>query len=158
MRLNYLGHSCFLIEAPQGRLLIDPFLTHNPSAAVSAAEVACDFILLSHGHDDHVGDAAAISKRTGAPVICNFELSEFLSAQGVKVEGLNPGGGADFPFGRVKLTIAHHSSSQVETGGKITYLGSPCGLLIHIGGKVLYKTEDLDSFIKLYELKSGGLA
>jgi L-ascorbate metabolism protein UlaG (beta-lactamase superfamily) len=157
MHLTYLGHSCFLVRTPKATLLLDPFLTGNPLASARAEDIACDYILCSHGHDDHIGDAAAISKRCGAPIICNFEIGEYLNAQGLKTAALNPGGGADFPFGRVKFTIAHHSSSLVEAGGKITYLGTPCGMLIHAGGKSLYHAGDTALFLDMQLIGRGGL-
>ena len=157
MRLTYLGHSCFLLETPQARLLLDPFLTGNPAASCRAEDLTCDYILCSHGHDDHVGDALAISRRCQAPIICNYELGEFLAAQGAKTEGMNPGGGVDFPFGRVKLTLAHHSSSAGEPGGKNAYLGVAGGLLIHCGGKVVYHAGDTALFLDMALIGRTGL-
>src|SRR5437660_2218960 len=108
-RVRWLGHACLWIESDGQKLLVDPFLTGNPAAAVKAAEVLPDFILISHGHGDHVGDAVAIAKRTGAMVIANYEISEWLQKQGLqKVHGQQHGGGHDFTFGRVKLTLAFH--------------------------------------------------
>jgi hypothetical protein len=114
MRIRYLGHSCFLIETGSHKLLIDPFISGNELATVSADSVECDFILLSHGHDDHTLDALPIAKRCGATIVAPFELAEYLGAQGAKVHDMNPGGAYEFPFGRLKLTHAIHSSS---TGG-----------------------------------------
>ncbi|MEI8341756.1 MAG: MBL fold metallo-hydrolase, partial [Verrucomicrobiota bacterium] len=75
MKLTYLSHSCFLLETSTHRLIIDPFLTGNPLAKLAAADVECDFILVSHGHEDHLGDAVEISKRTGATIVANFEVA-----------------------------------------------------------------------------------
>ena len=83
--IQYLGHSCFLITSPKAKILIDPFLTGNPKAAAKAEDVQCDFILVSHAHADHYGDAVAIAKRTGASLIAVYELALHAGAQGVKV-------------------------------------------------------------------------
>ena len=127
MRLTYFGHSCFLLETAKARLVLDPFFTGNPSCQTAAADVPCDFVLVSHGHEDHSGDAVELSKRHGATIIAGYELAEYFAAQGAKTHGLGVGGGANFPFGRVKLTLAHHSSS-VEAGLKPVYLGVASGL------------------------------
>jgi L-ascorbate metabolism protein UlaG (beta-lactamase superfamily) len=156
MRLTYYGHSCFLAETPLARLLIDPGLTGNPCAPLPAAQVACDYILCSHGHDDHIGDAVEIARRCGATVISNFEISEFLAARGAKTHGMNPGGTHLFPFGRVKLTLAHHSSSHIENG-RITYLGEPCGLLISAGGRTLYHAGDTALFLDMQLIAREGI-
>src|SRR5690349_20647312 len=108
VRITWLGHSCFLVEAEGKRLLVDPFLTGNDAAPMKAEQVEADFILLTHGHFDHVNDAATIAKRTGAAVLCNFEVSEWIKKQGVKedkVAAMNPGGAVTQPFGRAKMTI-----------------------------------------------------
>ena len=156
MRLTYFGHSCFLLETSQARLVLDPFLTGNPAATTAAADVACDYILVSHGHEDHIGDALALSKRCGAPIIANFEIAEYFGAQGAKTHGLNPGGGANFPFGRVKLTLAHHSSSA-NAGLNPIYLGSPCGLLITADGKNVYHAGDTALFLDMQLIGRVGL-
>src|ERR1044071_7333643 len=93
-RVSWLGHACLLVESDGKRLLIDPFLTGNPAATAKPDEVPADFILVSHGHGDHVGDAVAIAKRTGATVICNYEISEWFKAQGISnAHGQQHGGG-----------------------------------------------------------------
>jgi len=101
MKITYLSHSCFLLETSTHRLIIDPFLSGNPLAKTKAAEVECDFILVSHGHEDHVGDAVEISRRTGATIVANFEVAMTCAQRGAKnVHPMNPGGGWNFPFGR----------------------------------------------------------
>lgn len=156
MRLTFLGHSCFFLETPKARLLFDPFLTGNPCAARRADEIECDYLLCSHGHDDHIGDALRIGRRCGATVVGNFELTKFLGAQGAKTHGLNPGGGADFPFGRVTLTLAHHSSSHIEQG-RITYLGSPCGILVETEDRILYHAGDTALFLDMQLIARAGI-
>src|SRR5690606_23497449 len=111
MKLTYFGHSTFLLDTDSQRLLFDPFFTDNPTASTSADKIECDYILVSHGHEDHSGDALSIAKRTGATIIANYEIAEYFGAKGAKTHGMNPGGACRFPFGRVKLTLAHHTSS-----------------------------------------------
>jgi len=139
-----LGHACLLVESDGQRVLIDPFLTGNPAAAVTADEVEADFILVSHGHADHVGDAVAIAKRTGATVVANYEISGWLEKQGVKkVHGQQHGGGHDFPFGRVKLTLAFHGSALPDG----SYGGNPCGFLLYFkDGTKVYDAADTGLF------------
>src|SRR4051812_37428517 len=143
-RVRWLGHACLLVESDGQRVLIDPFLTGNPAAAVTADEVEADFILVSHGHADHVGDAVAIAKRTGATVVANYEISGWLEKQGVKkVHGQQHGGGHDFPFGRVKLTLAFHGSALPDG----SYGGNPCGFLLYFkDGTKVYDAADTGLF------------
>lgn len=147
VKVTWYSHACFLIETDKARLLTDPFLTGNPMAPVSAAEIEADYILVSHGHGDHVGDTVPIAKRTGATVISNFEIHNWLAGQGI--ENAHPqhiGGGFDYPWGRVKLTIAHHGSALPDG----SYGGNPCGFLFYIGGKKIYHACDTGLF---YDMK-----
>ncbi len=143
-RVQWLGHACLLVETDGHRLLIDPFLTGNPRAAASADKVPADFILISHGHADHLGDAIAIARRTGATVISNYEISGWLEKQGVKkAHGMQHGGGFRFPFGRVKLTLAFHGSALPDG----SYGGNPAGILICTNdGKKVYDAADTGLF------------
>jgi L-ascorbate metabolism protein UlaG (beta-lactamase superfamily) len=156
MRLTFLGHSCFLVETAKARLLIDPFLNDNSLAPRKAADVNCDYVLLSHGHEDHTSDAFEIAQRCKATIIANYEIAEYFAAKGAKTHGMNPGGGFNFPFGRVKLTLAHHTSS-VEAGLHPIYLGAPCGLLIHVDGKVLYHAGDTAVFLDMQLIGRAGI-
>ena len=145
--LTWLSHACVLIETEQVRILVDPFLTGNPLAPVSADQVSADVILVSHGHGDHLGDTVSIAKRTGALVISNFEIVNWLQGQGV--ENTHPqhiGGGFNYPWGRVKLTIAHHGSALPDG----SYGGNPCGFLIQAEGKTIYHACDTGLF---YDMK-----
>src|SRR4051812_19977932 len=111
MKLTYLGHSCFLVETAQARLMIDPFASKDRDSKINPAAMHCDYVLLSHGHDDHCSGALEIAQRCGATIIANFEIAEYFAAKGAQTHGMNPGGAHQFPFGRVKLTLAHHTSS-----------------------------------------------
>ncbi|MCA9079338.1 MAG: metal-dependent hydrolase [Planctomycetaceae bacterium] len=147
-RLTFLGHSCFEIVTDEHTLLIDPFLTGNPVANRTADDCSPDFILLTHGHADHVGDAVAIAQRTGATVLANYEISEWLTRQGVKSHGMQMGGEFSFPFGRVKMTIAFHGS-QLPDGSEG---GNPAGFLIKLPTGTIYHAGDtaLFSDMRLY--------
>lgn len=157
MKVTYHGQSCIEIHTSDYNLIIDPFLTGNPLANISAEDVKADYILLTHGHGDHLGDTIPIAKRNNAKVIAPVELASWLSWQGLEVHGMNIGGGFDFPFGRVKLTLAHHSSS-VEDYEKqeIIYLGDPAGILLQIDGKTIYHAGDTSLFsdMKLIGMKN----
>jgi L-ascorbate metabolism protein UlaG (beta-lactamase superfamily) len=143
-RVRWLGHACLLLETGGKNVLIDPFLTDNPVAAEKPGTVPADFILVSHGHGDHVGDTVAIAKRTGATVVANYEICEWLKKQGLeKVHGQQHGGGFGYDFGRVKLTLAFHGSVLPDG----TYGGNPCGFLITTNdGKKIYDAADTGLF------------
>ncbi|HEV2948500.1 MAG TPA: metal-dependent hydrolase [Gemmataceae bacterium] len=143
-RVRWLGHACLFVESDRSKILIDPFLTGNPAAAVKADEVSPDFILVSHGHGDHVGDTVAIAKRTGATVVANYEIAGWFEKQGLrKVHGQQHGGSHAFPFGRVKLTLAFHGSALPDG----SYGGNPCGFLLYLNdGKKIYDAADTGLF------------
>jgi L-ascorbate metabolism protein UlaG (beta-lactamase superfamily) len=146
VKLTYLGHSAWMIESQGQTILIDPFLEGNPKAARTPDELKANYILVSHAHGDHLGDTIPIAKRTGAMVISNFEIANYCEARGVKAHALHIGGGYNFPFGRVKLTIAHHGSSFPDG----SYGGNPCGFIINTGGKTIYDAADTALF---YDMK-----
>ena len=153
--ITWLGHGAFQIETAGKRVLIDPFFTGNPAAAVRADDVAADFIIVSHGHGDHVGDTVAIAKRTGAVVIANYEITEWLAKKGVAhVHPMNTGGAHDFPFGNLKLTIAHHTSMLPDG----SYGGNPCGLLILLtDGRKIYHAADTGLFFDMKLIGEEGI-
>jgi L-ascorbate metabolism protein UlaG (beta-lactamase superfamily) len=140
MKLTYYGHACFAVEAGGKTLLFDPFITPNPLAAsIDINNVAADFILLSHGHGDHVADVEAIAKRTGATVIAPYEVGSWFENKGVpSVQAMNHGGAAKMPFGRVKLTSAIHSSSMPDG----SYGGNPVGFVIESTDGNFYYSGD----------------
>jgi len=116
MNVTYYGHACFSVRVKKHTLLFDPFISGNPLAKnIDVESVPADFILVSHGHDDHVGDAVAIAKRTNALVIAGFEVANWLEQKGApRVHALNHGGGYNFDFGRAKLVNAVHSSTMPD--------------------------------------------
>ncbi len=141
--ITWYGHSAFALDVNGHPVLIDPFLSDNPLAPISADEARAELILLSHGHSDHSSDVVAIAQRTGAPVISNVEISNWLKRQGVSdTYGQNTGGAGDYGFMEVKLTIAFHSSSLPDG----TYGGSPNGFLITAAGKKIYYAGDTALF------------
>lgn len=147
VKVTWYSHACFLIESNGTKLLTDPFITGNPLTPVRADNVEADYIFVSHGHGDHVGDTVAIAKRTGATVVSNFEIQNWMVAQGV--ENVHPqhiGGGYDYPWGRLKLTIAHHGSVLPDG----TYGGNPAGFLFYVQDKKIYHACDTGLF---YDMK-----
>ena len=138
LKLTYHGHSCFELEADGKRIIVDPFITGNSHAKIKPEEVKVDAVLVSHGHGDHVGDAVQIAKANGCVVVSNFEIANWVGAQGVEVHGMHIGGSFVFPFGRVKLTPAIHGSSLPDG----SYGGMPAGILIWMGGKCVYFAGD----------------
>ena len=116
MKLTYFGHSCFGVDLAGTHLLFDPFITQNEKAhAVSVDSVSADYILISHGHFDHVDDAARIAKRTGALVVGGYEVVEWIRSQGApRIHPMNLGGAHRFEFGRVKFVVAVHSSTMPD--------------------------------------------
>src|SRR5215213_9038531 len=141
LKITYYGHSTFLLESEGYKIVVDPFFApNNPASPVSVEEVQADFILITHGHGDHVADAAALAKATDAMVISNFEVVGWLMERGAKHgHGMNTGGAFTFPFGRVKLTIAHHSSTMPDGSSG----GNPNGFIISLNdGHDLYLAGD----------------
>ena len=130
-------------------LLIDPFLSGNEACDLDPASVKADVILLTHGHNDHVGDTVEIAKRNHSLVIALNELAVYLGQQGLKTHGMNIGGAYTFDFGTVKFTQAFHSSSYEEPDGTFVYTGMPGGILLTIEGKTIYHVGDTGLFSDL---------
>jgi L-ascorbate metabolism protein UlaG (beta-lactamase superfamily) len=149
MKLTWYGHSAFRLEFADKRVLIDPFLSGNPTwdGGWEAPAEGCTHVLLTHGHADHLGDTADICKKTGAQLVANFEVYSFLAGQGV--ENANPGnhgGTVDCGGFTVSFVLAHHSSS-IQQGDQIVYLGNPAGLIVKAPGEpVLYHMGDTEIF------------
>lgn len=139
IRLTFFGHSAFQITYADWRILIDPFITGNPAATTGAEGMDPNFIILTHGHGDHLGDTVELAKRTGATVITTFEAANYLKGKGLEyVIDLGIGGGRAVEFGHVKFTIAHHGSCAPDG----TYTGAAAGVLLTIGGKEIYHAGD----------------
>ena len=152
MKLTWHGHSAFTGEAGGAKILIDPFLSGNPGAKENIDAIAdgVTHVLLTHGHNDHVGDALAILKRTDAMLVANFEICMYLVGQGASDKKINPGNtGGTVDCGGFTTTFvqALHSSSFGGEGGSNTYLGNPLGLVLHFPeDKTLYHMGDTDIF------------
>jgi L-ascorbate metabolism protein UlaG (beta-lactamase superfamily) len=153
MKLTYYGHACFSIETKGKHLLFDPFITYNELAkGVDANTVPADYIFVSHGHQDHVADLVPIAKRTGALVICAWEIYEWLQKQGVEnVHPMNIGGKKQFDFGTVKCMVAQHSSSLPDG----SYGGNPMGFVIR-GEKSFYYSGDTGLTMEMQLVSQGG--
>lgn len=152
MKLTWYGHSAFRIEAAGATILIDPFLSGNPSWGKSWEEAAegVTHVLLTHGHDDHIGDAAEILKKTGAMLVANFEICMYLVGKGVSEKQINPGnigGTVDCGDFTTTFVTALHSSSAGVLGGTNVYLGNAGGLVLHFADEpTLYHMGDTDIF------------
>lgn len=143
IQLTWYGHATLGLKIGEHRLLVDPFFSGNPAASTGADQIAADFILVSHGHGDHVGDTVAIAKRTGALAISNFEIANWLESKGVKAHAQHLGGGFHHPFGYLKLTNALHGSALPDG----SYGGNPCGFLLTApDGRKLYLAQDTGLF------------
>ncbi|MBL8584034.1 MAG: metal-dependent hydrolase [Rhizobiaceae bacterium] len=152
MKLTWYGHSTFRVESGDARILIDPFFTGNPSWSSGWEQAAegLTHLLITHGHNDHVGDAAAILKKTGALLVANFEICMFLVGQGADGDRISPGntgGTVDCVGFTTTFVQALHSSSYGGEGGSNTYLGNPLGLVLHFpNDPTLYHMGDTDIF------------
>jgi L-ascorbate metabolism protein UlaG (beta-lactamase superfamily) len=144
MELRFLGHACFELTHGDETVLIDPFLSGNPKAAIAADDAAATTILLTHGHADHIGDTVAIAKRTGAPVVAIVELAREIAEEGVEVHEPNLGGSVKFDWGWVKLVPAWHTSTTPK--GTVN---TPAGLLISIEDTIIYHLGDTSLFSDL---------
>ena len=144
--VRFLGHSACEVLAGETRVLIDPFLTGNPLAAATADELSPTAILLSHAHRDHIGDALSIARRTHAQLVGIFELATWFQKQGIETHGMSIGGAHQFPWGWVKLTQAWHGSTYIDDQGEMHALGTPAGLLVRLGDRLLYHAGDTGLF------------
>jgi L-ascorbate metabolism protein UlaG (beta-lactamase superfamily) len=126
VKITWYGHAAIGIETSGYHILVDPYFTGNPLASITAGQVNADFIMVSHGHSDHMGDTVAIAKRTGATVISNAEIAKWLGNQEISTHAQHIGGGHRYPFGFVKLTIACHGSGLPDG----SYGGNPAGFLL----------------------------
>ncbi len=134
VKVTYGGHACFLVENRGTSLIIDPFLTGNPVATIKPESVKVSYVLVTHAHEDHLGDAVAIAKRNDATFISTYEVAQLAASQGVRVHGMHIGGKYAFPFGAVRVTLALHGSGVAG--------GHACGFVVDLFGQKLYHAGD----------------
>lgn len=153
--LTWHGHATFSLNINGTHIVVDPFFAgNNPSAKTAVDAVAADFILQTHGHGDHIADTVALAKRTGATVIANFEICNWIGSKGhEKVHAMNTGGGFNFPFGRVKMTPALHSSGLPDG----SYGGDPGGYLVMADGNTVYIAGDTALFSDMSLIGRAGI-
>ncbi|NUQ64153.1 MAG: metal-dependent hydrolase [Pirellulales bacterium] len=153
--LTWLGHGSWLIATGGHHILLDPFLTDSPTAAVKADDVPADFILVSHGHFDHVGDVERIARRTGATLISSFEICQWFGQKGIdKSHAMNIGGSFAFPFGRVKMTIAQHTSTMPDGSSG----GVAAGFVLRLPEGNVYFACDTGLFYDMKLIGAAGIA
>ncbi len=136
--LKFLGHACFMLREGKNAVIIDPFLSGNPSATSTVDQIDCQHILVSHGHDDHLGDAVSIARQSGALVIATAEIARSCGEKGVSAHAMHIGGKRNFDFGYVRITQAFHGSGIPG--------GHACGFIINFYGKTIYHTGDTGIF------------
>jgi len=153
--VTWHGHATFSLDLDGTNVVVDPFFAGNcPSATRPVEEVAADFILQTHGHADHIVDTLPLAKLTGAQVIGNFEICSWINTHGHhNTWAMNTGGGYDFPFGRVKMTPALHSSGLPDG----TYGGDPGGYILTTGGKTIYVAGDTALFSDMSLIGAAGI-
>ncbi len=145
MKLTFLGHAAVRLQHAEHEVLIDPFLSENPLAVTAPESLSPSHVILTHAHGDHVGDTVTIAKRSGATVVAAVEVVNRLARDGVEGVGMNVGGSADFPFGRVTFTPAWHSSAFPDG----TYGGTPMGVVVRLGDVTIFHAGDTALFSDL---------
>jgi L-ascorbate metabolism protein UlaG (beta-lactamase superfamily) len=153
MQLRYLGHSGIELTSQGFNLVIDPFLTGNPTATIKPETLSPQHIILTHAHGDHSSDVEPVAKRTGAPVISNAEIVDYYEAKGLKGHSMNTGGSFTFPFGKLTFTPAWHSSSFPDG----SYGGNPMGVVLELEGKRIYHLGDTALFSDLVLIGKKGI-
>ena len=145
LKLKYLSHSCFVLNDGTSKLIIDPFISGNPTVNYTEDDLDVQYVILTHAHGDHLGDGINIAKRNNALIIATNELANYVSSQGCNAHNMHTGGGYNFPFGRVKFTIAHHGSSLNDG----TNLGSASGVIVKMSGRTIYHAGDTGLFLDM---------
>ncbi|MDM5339382.1 metal-dependent hydrolase [Fictibacillus enclensis] len=146
MKLTFHGQSALEITTEKHSIWVDPFISGNTFCDVEIGDVKPDVILLTHGHNDHAGDAEEIAKRNNSLIVAPFELAEYFGTKGLNVHPMHIGGGYQFEWGYVKWTQAFHGSSFTEEDGTVVYTGMPAGLLFTAEGKTIYHAGDTALF------------
>ena len=146
MKVTFHGHSVLEVQTDQHSIWIDPFINGNGQAKIDVKDVKADVILLTHGHNDHVGDTVEIAKANNSLVVAPFELAEYMQTLGVEAHPMHIGGSRTFDFGKVKFTQAFHGSSYSQEDGTVVYTGMPAGILFSHDGKTLYHAGDTALF------------
>ncbi|MBT2216577.1 metal-dependent hydrolase [Virgibacillus dakarensis] len=149
MKLSFHGQAVVKVETADHTILFDPFISGNEKCDLNADTVKADVILLTHGHNDHVGDTVEIAKRNDALVVAPNELANYLASKGLNTHPMHIGGAHEFDFGKVKFTQAFHGSSYTEEDGTIIYTGMPAGILLTVEGKTIYHVGDTGLFSDL---------
>ena len=154
MNITWFGHSVLLLDIEKYQILIDPFITGNPSCPLKPENLNPDFIVITHGHGDHIGDSIEIAKRCGAKIIANFEICNWLNEKGIEnTHAMNIGGAYEFPFGRLKQTIAHHSSILPDGGNG----GNPSGIIFYFERLTVYFASDTGLFMDMQLIGEEGI-
>jgi L-ascorbate metabolism protein UlaG (beta-lactamase superfamily) len=146
MKITFHGHSCIQLDTGKDLIIIDPFLTGNPAAKTKPKDIKCNYVILTHGHADHFGDTIELSGENDATVIATAEIAYYLEKMHRKAHAMNLGGCYSFPFGTIRFTLAHHSSSLPDG----SYAGDPAGIILNIAGKTIYHAGDTALF---YDMK-----
>jgi len=158
LKIEFIGHSTFVIYLSSKILLFDPFIKNNPFVSKKISDIYADYILLSHGHDDHLGDTIKIAKKNKANVLAPFELGMYLKNKCKNITKLDLGGELEFDFGKIKMVKAVHSSSIIKktifNTNKIIYAGNACGYLINTEGKTIYYSGDTAVFKDMELIKN----
>jgi L-ascorbate metabolism protein UlaG (beta-lactamase superfamily) len=142
LNIIYHGHAAVQITEGANSVIIDPFLTGNPLAVMKPEDIKVRYVLLTHGHSDHMGDAAVIAKHNGAEIVGIAELADYLGSKGAKTVGMNLGGTYRTDFASFKMVQAFHSSSITEEDGRPIYLGMPAGFIVKMGGRTILHCGD----------------
>ena len=145
LKITYLSHSGFILDDGVNQVVIDPFLSGNPKAQIDYTQIHAKYVVATHAHGDHFGDTFEIIRQNNGTVITVNEFANYLNSIGCNAHAMGIGGAYTFPFGRVKLTIAHHGSSW--NNGE--YMGNPVGVVITMGGKTVYHAGDTGLFLDM---------